>query len=78
MKKGLMGSELRRERLAAQVTRDELARHSGVAAGVIEAIEAGEREPEIEELFRLAYALGLEADELVGTVWRATQQFADK
>ena len=69
MNEGLLGAELKRVRLAAALTADQLARRSGLDAGVIEAIENGGEEPGIEELFKLCLALGVEADQVVRTVW---------
>ncbi|WP_179957567.1 helix-turn-helix domain-containing protein [Exilibacterium tricleocarpae] len=77
MKKGLWGSELKRARLAAALTQEQLSLRSKLDTATIDAIEAGVVEPGLEELFRLALALGIEADELVKTVWQKNLDSSD-
>ena len=52
--RGVIGEELRLVRLARELTPEQLSHHSGVDTRLINEIEAGLVEPDIETLFRLA------------------------
>ncbi len=71
--RGVIGEELRLVRLARELTPEQLSHHSGVDTRLINEIEAGLVEPDIETLFRLATALDVEADEMVMRVWEKTR-----
>src|SRR5436853_2105741 len=51
---------LRRERIAARMTQEELARRAGVSVRAIQSLERGDRRPYRETTNRLTSALGLE------------------
>ncbi|WP_197084845.1 ATP-binding protein [Saccharothrix sp. ST-888] len=57
---GRFGEELRRYRLRAGLTQEELAERSGVSAHAISVLEAGRRSPRLSSVSRLAAGLGLE------------------
>ena len=58
--------QLRRTRREAGVSQSDLARASGVNRAVISRYEAGKGTPEVANLVRLADALGVSADVLLG------------
>jgi predicted ATPase/DNA-binding CsgD family transcriptional regulator/DNA-binding XRE family transcriptional regulator len=61
---GTFGDRLRRHRVAAGLTQDELAEHAGLTAKGISALERGERRRPYPNTVRsIAHALGLSAEE---------------
>lgn len=61
-------SRLTSARKAAEITKAELARRSGLSVAAIQGYETGRRAPNAEQLGRLAKALGCSADYLLGLV----------
>ncbi len=59
------GAALRRVRLAAGLTQEQLGLESGVQRNFISLIELGQNVPTINTISRLARALGMKASELV-------------
>lgn len=59
------GAALRRVRLAAGMTQEQLALESGVQRNFISLIETGQNQPTITTIAKLARALGIKASELV-------------
>lgn len=64
------GRALRRLRLAAELTQEQLGLESGVQRNFISLIETGQNQPTITTIFKLATALGMKASELVGEAER--------
>jgi transcriptional regulator with XRE-family HTH domain len=64
------GAALRRVRLAAGMTQEQLALESGVQRNFISLIETGQNQPTITTISKLARALGLRASELVAEAER--------
>ena len=64
------GAALRRVRLAAGLTQEQLALESGVQRNFISLIETGQNRPTIGTIARLARALGMRASELVAEAER--------
>lgn len=60
------GREVRRRRHAQGLTLDALAAGSGLTPGYIGSIEAGQRDPSIGSLVKLAAGLGAPLGELIG------------
>ena len=60
-----LGVALRRLRLAAGLTQEQLGFESGVQRNFISLIETGQNQPTITTVFKLASALGMRASELV-------------
>ena len=60
-----LGIALRRLRLAASLTQEQLGFESGVQRNFISLIETGQNQPTITTVFKLATALGMRASELV-------------
>jgi transcriptional regulator with XRE-family HTH domain len=60
-----LGRALRRLRLAAGFSQEQLGLESGVQRNFISLIETGQNQPTITTIFKLAGALGMSASELV-------------
>lgn len=61
----------------------ELGRHAGLAASAISQFEGGQREPSLESLCRLADALSVTTDELLGRdderpIWQSLRALHDR
>jgi transcriptional regulator with XRE-family HTH domain len=59
------GAALRRTRLAAGLSQEQLALEAGVQRNFISLIELGRNQPTISTVAKLARALGIKASELV-------------
>lgn len=59
------GAALRRVRLAAGLTQEQLALQAGVQRNFVSLIETGQNQPTITTIVKLAKALGMKASELV-------------
>ena len=67
------GAALRRRRLAAGVSQEQLGLEAGVQRNFISLIELGHNQPTITTVSKLAGALGLKASELVAEAEREGQ-----
>lgn len=65
------GAALRRVRLAAGMTQEQLALEAGVQRNFISLIETGQNQPTISTIVKLARALGMRASELVAEAERS-------
>ena len=63
--RALVGENIRRARLAAGMTQEELAERSGFSQQYISGLERGKRNPTIVSLYELAQALGVTHEVLV-------------
>ena len=61
----IVGENVRRARLAAGLTQEQLAEHSGFSQQYLSGLERGKRNPTIVSLYELAIALGVSHVELV-------------
>jgi transcriptional regulator with XRE-family HTH domain len=59
------GDRIRTRRLKVGLTQEALALESGINRTYIGSLEAGERNPSLENIARLAMALGVDAADLV-------------
>lgn len=59
--------EVRRRRLAAGMTLEQLAERSGLTPNYIGAVELGKRDPSLSTVLSLARGFGAEPGELLGT-----------
>ena len=59
------GQVLRRYRLAAGLSQEQLGLESGVQRNFISLIETGQNQPTITTIFKLAQAMGIKASKLV-------------
>lgn len=64
------GAALRRVRLAAGMTQEQLGLEAGVQRNFISLIETGQNQPTIGTVAKLARALGMRASELVAEAER--------
>ena len=64
------GAALRRLRLGAGMTQEQLGLESGVQRNFISLIELGQNQPTIGTIVKLARALGMKASELVAEAER--------
>ena len=64
------GAALRRVRLAAGMSQEQLGLESGVQRNFISLIETGQNQPTISTIVRLSRALGMKASELVAEAER--------
>ena len=62
------GQEIRRRRIALELTLPELAERSGLSPNYIGAIELGQRDPSLSTIRALARGLGVMPGELLGMV----------
>ena len=60
-----LGRALRRLRLAAELTQEQLGLEAEVQRNFISLIETGQNQPTITTIFKLSQALGLKASDLV-------------
>jgi transcriptional regulator with XRE-family HTH domain len=67
------GTALRRVRLAAGLTQEELGLEAGVQRNFISLIETGQNQPTLNTISKLARALNLKASELVAEAERRKQ-----
>jgi transcriptional regulator with XRE-family HTH domain len=65
-----IGTALRRLRLAAGMTQEELGLEAGVQRNFVSLIELGHNQPTISTIAKLARALGMKASELVAEAER--------
>lgn len=68
------GAALRRVRLAAGMTQEQLGLESGVQRNFISLIETGQNQPTINTISRLARALGMKASQLVAEAERSSRR----
>lgn len=64
------GAALRRLRLAAGLSQEQLGLQAGVQRNFVSLIETGQNQPTISTIVKLARALGLKASELVAEAER--------
>ena len=65
MEQGKLGGTIRRKRMEAQLTQEELAEMVGITATHMKHLESEHRAPSIEVLFRLVETLHISLDELL-------------
>lgn len=69
------GAALRRVRLAAGMSQEQLALEAGVQRNFVSLIETGQNQPTISTVAKLARALGMLASELVAEAeWNETRR----
>lgn len=68
------GAALRRVRVAAGFTQEQLGLESGVQRNFISLIETGQNQPTIGTIVKLARALGMKASELVAEAERPSRR----
>lgn len=63
--RALVGANIRKARLAAGMTQEELAERSGFSQQYISGLERGKRNPTIVSVYEFAQALGVSHEQLV-------------
>ena len=76
--KRLVGENVRRYRLAAQLSQEELAARMNVEQGYISRLEAGTRNPTIVTLSEAADALGIQPAQLLEAIHQSKSMTARK
>jgi len=69
MIKEAFGESVRQQRRQARLTQEELGQKSDLAPRFIQDIEAGNQQPTITTLFKLAKGLGISPEVLIMPVW---------
>ena len=67
------GQVLRKHRLAAGFSQEQLGLESGVQRNFISLIETGQNQPTITTIFKLAGALGIKASKLIAETERTIE-----
>lgn len=67
-----LGKALRKLRLAAELSQEQLGLESGVQRNFISLIETGQNQPTIGTIFKLADALGVKPSKLVSEAEKLT------
>jgi transcriptional regulator with XRE-family HTH domain len=70
----LVGSNVRRLRLAAGLSQEELAARIGVEQGYVSRLEAGQKNPTIVTIWHMAVALQVPAAELLASKTRRSRK----
>ena len=68
-KNNIMGDLVRQKRIAKGWTQEKLSSEAGINNRFLQKIEAGDRTPSLETIFKLARALGIQPDKLIMPVW---------
>lgn len=68
------GQVLRKHRLAAGMSQEQLGFESGVQRNFISLIETGQNQPTVTTVFKLAGALGVKASKLIAETEKLTIQ----
>ena len=61
----MLGEELRKARMAAGLTQEQLAFKADISRNYISLLELGEKSPTVETLDRICRALGIKMSELI-------------
>ena len=61
----MLGEELRKSRLAAGLSQEELAAHADVSRQYVSLLELGQKSPTVDVLIRVCKAMGISAGELL-------------
>ena len=70
----MLGQELRKARLAADLTQEELADKAGVPRIYISQLEHDKKSPTLDVVFRICDALGISASSLIARVEKRRKQ----
>jgi transcriptional regulator with XRE-family HTH domain len=70
----MLGDEIRKARLAAKLTQEELAFEAEISRNYVSLLELNEKSPTVDVLFRIARAVGTPASTLVARVERSRKR----
>lgn len=66
----MLGAELRKARIAAGMTQEELAFKAEISRNYVSLLELGEKSPTVQLLLRICKALGVRASTIIARVER--------
>lgn len=66
----MLGDELRKARLAANLTQEELAFKAEISRNYVSLLELGEKSPTVTVLLRICKAVGIKASTVIARVER--------
>lgn len=66
----MLGSELRKARLKAGLTQEELAHRAGISRNYVSLMELDQKSPTVDTLMRVCHAMGASAGSLLSKVER--------
>jgi transcriptional regulator with XRE-family HTH domain len=66
----VLGSELRKARIAAGLTQEELAFKADISRNYVSLLELGEKSPTVQILLRVCKSLGVKASTIIARVER--------
>lgn len=70
MVKTALGLEIRRLRKSRKLTFEALSHNAGVAVSFLKAIEAGQKQPSVTTIFKIAYALDVDPGDILKPVYK--------
>ena len=68
--KTTIGDLIRRKRADKAWTQEKLSSEAGISNRFLQKIEAGDRAPSLETIFKLASALAITPDKLITPIWK--------
>jgi transcriptional regulator with XRE-family HTH domain len=63
-----LGGELRKSRLAAGMSQEQLAFDAGISRNYVSLLELGEKSPTVQVLLRVCKALGVKASKIIARI----------
>jgi transcriptional regulator with XRE-family HTH domain len=70
----MLGDEIRKARLAAKLTQEQLAFEAEISRNYVSLLELNEKSPTVDVLFCIARALGIPASTLIARVERSRKR----
>ena len=70
----MLGAELRKARMAAGLTQEEVAHRAGMDRAYVSELEGDKKSPTVNRLFRLCEAIGVSPAKLIQRVEKALQK----
>jgi transcriptional regulator with XRE-family HTH domain len=64
----MLGDEIRKARLAAKLTQEQLAFEADISRNYVSLLELNQKSPTVDVLLRIARALGIRASALIATI----------
>ena len=64
----MLGDEIRKARLAAKLTQEDLAFEADISRNYVSLLELNQKSPTVDVLMRIARAMGIRASALIGAV----------
>lgn len=64
----MLGDELKKARLAARLTQEELAFEAEISRNYVSLLERGEKSPTVQTLLKICQAMGVRASTLIARI----------